>query len=29
MGGEESKWIEGELEPDKSQAVSVIFCPSM
>lgn len=29
MGGEESKGIEGVLEPEKSQAVTVIFCPSM
>ena len=28
MGGHESKGIEGTLEAGKSQAVSIIFCPS-
>lgn len=29
MSGEESKGIEGTLEPGKTQQISVIFCPSM
>lgn len=28
MSGEESKGIEGTLEPGKTQQISVIFCPS-
>lgn len=29
MGGTESKGIEGTIEPEKTQGVSIIFCPSM
>lgn len=28
MGGEESKGIEGTLDPGKTQQLAVIFCPS-